>query len=196
MEAFLSGLGLSSSAGLNAYLPLILFNLASQAGIIDKTEGVPAEVLSSKPALVVFIILLIIEMVADKVPAVDSVNDIIHTVIRPSAGALLMLASTSGMRDSVDPEVLTIFSLLSGGASAGSVHATKATARPVVTVTTGGVGNFFVSIIEDIIAVFVSLVAILLPFFVIFFMASFVGLIFWWIWERQRKDMLRQRGLA
>ncbi|MCQ3931506.1 MAG: DUF4126 domain-containing protein [Chloroflexi bacterium] len=195
MEAILSGLGLSTSAGLNAYLPLILMNLAAQAGIID-TKGVPAEVLTSKPALVVFLILLVIETVADKIPAVDSVNDIINTAIRPTAGALMMVVSTSGMSGQVDPEVLTIMSLLAGSASAGSVHAVKATARPVVTLSTAGMGNMVVSVLEDILAIFISLVALLIPFFVVFFMASFVGLILWWIWERQRKDMLRQRGLA
>ncbi|MBI5930710.1 MAG: DUF4126 domain-containing protein [Chloroflexi bacterium] len=195
MQAILSGLGLSTSAGLNAYLPLILMNLAAQAGIID-TKGVPAEVLTSKPALVVFLILLAIETVADKIPAVDSVNDIINTAIRPTAGALMMVVSTSGMTGKVDPEVLTIFSLLAGGASAGSVHAVKATARPVVTVSTAGTGNMVVSVLEDIAAIFISLVALLAPFFVLFFMASFVALMLWWIWERQRKDMLRQRGLA
>ncbi|MBZ0316993.1 MAG: DUF4126 domain-containing protein [Anaerolineae bacterium] len=195
MEAILSGLGLSTSAGLNAYLPLILMNLAAQAGIID-TKGVPAEVLTSKPALVVFLILLVIETVADKIPAVDSVNDIINTAIRPTAGALMMVVSTSGMSGQVDPEVLTIMSLLAGSASAGSVHAVKATARPAVTLSTAGMGNMVVSVLEDILAIFISLVALLIPFFVVFFMASFVGLILWWIWERQRKDMLRQRGLA
>ncbi|KAB2851895.1 MAG: DUF4126 domain-containing protein [Anaerolineae bacterium] len=195
MEAILSGLGLSTSAGLNAYLPLILMNLAAQAGIID-TKGVPAEVLTSKPALVVFLILLVIETVADKIPAVDSVNDIINTAIRPTAGALMMVVSTSGMSGQVDPEVLTIMSLLAGSASAGSVHAVKATARPAVTLSTAGMGNMVVSVFEDILAIFISLVALLIPFFVVFFMASFVGLILWWIWERQRKDMLRQRGLA
>ncbi len=195
MEAILSGLGLSTSAGLNAYLPLILMNLAAQAGMID-TKGVPAEVLTSKPALVVFLILLVIETIADKVPAVDSVNDIINTAIRPSAGALMMIVSTSGMSGQIDPEVLTVFSILAGGASAGSVHAVKATARPVVTLSTAGMGNMVVSVLEDILAIFISLVALLIPLFVVFFMASFVALMLWWIWERQRKDMLRQRGLV
>ncbi len=195
MEAILSGLGLSTSAGLNAYLPLILMNLAAQAGMID-TKGVPAEVLTSKPALVVFLILLVIETIADKVPAVDSVNDIINTAIRPSAGALMMIVSTSGMSGQIDPEVLTVFSILAGGASAGSVHAVKATARPAVTLSTAGMGNMVVSVLEDILAIFISLVALLIPLFVVFFMASFVALMLWWIWERQRKDMLRQRGLV
>jgi hypothetical protein len=91
--------------------------------------------------------------------------------------------------------MLAVFSLLAGGASAGSVHAVKATARPAVTMTTFGLGNWVVSIIEDMFAFFISLVAILLPFFVVFFLASFAVLILWWIWERQRKDMLRHRGL-
>jgi hypothetical protein len=193
MEAILSGLGLSTSAGLNAYLPLVLLNLAGQSDLI-KMEGVPAEVLTSKPALVAFLILLAIEMVADKVPVVDSTNDVINTAIRPAAGALMMLAVTSGMDTQIDPELLAVGSLLAGGASAGSVHAVKATARPVVTVTTGGLGNFVVSIIEDVFAFFMALVAILIPFFIVFFLMSFVVLVVWWVWERQRQDTLKHRG--
>lgn len=192
MQEFITGLGLSTSAGLNTYVPLIILNLAGRAGLLEM-EGQTANTLTSTPALVVMILLLLVEVVADKIPVVDSTNDVISTAIRPVVGALLMNTSISGL-ENADAEWLTLLSLLSGGFSAGGVHAVKATARPVVTASTGGVGNPVVSTIEDISSVMMALIAIALPFIVLFFMMSFVVIIFWWIWETYRLGRLEQYG--
>jgi hypothetical protein len=195
MEAFITGLGLSSSAGLNAYLPLVLLSLAQQSGAVE-LEGSLAEAMTSPPALAVWIVLLLIEMTVDKIPGIDSLNDVVSTVIRPTAGTALMYASMSGVDNQLDPDMLLAISVLAGGASAGGVHATKAVTRPAVTVSTGGLGNSVVSIIEDIISLIVALFALVLPIIIIFFMLSFVFLIPWWLWEQQRLDRLRHRGLV
>lgn len=183
MESFLTGLGLSGSAGLNAYLPLLIIGLMVRLDLMEVQE--PYDTLASWPVLLVLILLLLIEMTADKIPAVDSLNDGINTLIRPTAGAVLMAASTSSV-ESTDPTAITIFSLLSGSVFAGGTHAVKAVARPAVTVTTGGTGNFIVSFIEDVISFFVSLFAVLLPFIVIFFAMSMVTIVGWWVWDRKR----------
>lgn len=183
MESFLTGLGLSGSAGLNAYLPLLIIGLMVRLDLMEVQE--PYDTLASWPVLLVLILLLLIEMTADKIPAVDSLNDGINTLIRPTAGAVLMAASTSSV-ESTDPTAITIFSLLSGSIFAGGTHAVKAAARPAVTVTTGGTGNFIVSFIEDVISFFVSVFAVLLPFIVIFFAMSMVTIVSWWVWDRKR----------
>ncbi|NDJ85460.1 MAG: DUF4126 domain-containing protein [Chloroflexi bacterium] len=193
METIATGLGLSSSAGLNAYLPLLIYNLGVRFDLIQ-AEGQIADTLASWPALGLFAVLLIIEMAVDKVPVLDSGNDIINTVIRPVAGAALMIASTGALQDEFSPEMVQLFSLISGGTSAGGVHAVKALSRPLVTGTTGGTGNILVSILEDIISLFVSLFAILLPFVIVFLGISVVVLAFWWLFEMQRRDMLERRG--
>jgi hypothetical protein len=183
MESLLTGLGLSGSAGLNAYLPLFILGVAQRMGWMDLAE--PYDTLGAPAVLGALIVLMIIEMTADKVPAVDSLNDGINTVIRPAAGALLMASSTSAVNSS-DPEFITFMSILSGGISAGVIHALKAVTRPAVTVTTGGFGNMFVSLIEDVFAFFVSVFAIFLPFIVIFFSMSAVALTGWAVWDMQR----------
>lgn len=183
MESALTGLGLSGSAGLNAYLPLLLMGIMGRLELLELEA--PFDTLSSPPILLLLAILLCIEMTADKIPAIDSLNDGINTLIRPLAGALLFAASTSGL-ESTDPALLMGASLLTGSASAGGVHAVKASVRPGVTMTTGGAGNFFVSLVEDVVSFFVSILAILLPFLMIFFSMSVVALAGWWVWDLQR----------
>jgi len=199
MESALTGLGLSGSAGLNAYLPLLILGVMGRLDVMTLNE--PYDLLTSIPVLLVVAVLLLIEMTADKVPAVDTLNDGINTLIRPLAGALLFAASTSAVQD-VDPTTLTIASLVTGSFSAGSIHAIKATVRPGVTMSTGGIGNFFVSIFEDITSFIVSIFAILLPFIVIFFSLSVVALSGWVVWDIQRtrryfpqEKRKRKRGL-
>lgn len=160
MEAMLhvfSALGLSSAAGLNAYLPLLIVALLARFTDLVQLRP-PWDALSSWWAIGVLAALLIIEIVADKVPAVDTANDLINTVIRPAAGAILF-AANSGTLGEFHP----VLALLCGLVVAGGVHAVKATVRPLITAGTGGMGNWLVSTIEDIIAFITSLLAILLP---------------------------------
>lgn len=199
MESFLTGLGLSGSAGLNAYLPLLIIGAMVRLDLMDVKE--PYDTLASWPVLAVLVVLLLIEMTADKIPAVDNINDGISTFIRPTAGALLMAASTSNV-ENTDANALTIITILSGSLSAGAIHAIKATARPAVTISTAGFGNFFVSILEDVISFVVSIFAILLPFIVVFFALSTVALTGWLLWDIQRtrryfpREVKRSTGLV
>ncbi len=106
----------------------------------------------------ILVVLLVIEVLADKIPVVDSTNDAIQTFVRPVAGAILFAASANVMTD-INP----VLSLGAGLLTAGGVHATKSIARPVVTATTAGTGNWAVSSAEDVTAFFVSLLALFLP---------------------------------
>lgn len=193
MEFIATGLGLSSSAGLNAYLPLILFNLGVHFKLIEADNDV-AQTISSWQSLGLFTLLLVIEVVVDKVPLLDTVNDIINTVVRPVAGAALMSASTAPLQGSVNPEMLQLFSFITGGTSAGGVHVVKALARPMITGSTGGTGNWAVSIAEDVLSLGMSILALALPFLMIFVAGSIVFLVIWWLWEMQRLDILKRQG--
>ena len=173
--------GLSSSAGLNAYLPLLIVALTARFTNLVELRP-PFDWLTNPWVIGVLVVLLMIEIVADKIPAVDHANDVIQTVIRPTAGAILF-ASNSNAISNVHPAVALVCGLL----LAGSVHATKATIRPVVTVTTGGLGNPLVSTIEDIIAVVVSILSILVPVLTFIALMVFFVLAFRW-WRRRRAN--------
>jgi uncharacterized membrane protein len=179
----MTAFGLSASAGLNAYIPLLVVGVIAHYSDWIKLNT-PYDLLANPWVLIVVSILLIIEMLADKIPAVNHVNDIIQTGIRPAAGAIIFAASAHAITN-VQPVIAIICGLL----VAGSVHVVKSAAvRPAVTVTTGGAANVPVSIAEDMIATVVSILSIVIPLLVAVFLIIFVALIIWLLWRRaQRK---------
>jgi hypothetical protein len=175
-----TSLGLSASAGLNAYLPLLVVALTARffPNLIALNE--PWDVLTSWWVIGVLIVLLFIEMTVDKIPAVDSINDVIQTFVRPVAGAMLFAANSNVIAD-VHPALAMICGLI----LAGGVHAAKATVRPVVTGATGGTLNPVVSLAEDMASLAASLLSILVPILLLllFLLAFLLGL----LWYRRRK---------
>ena len=179
--------GLSGSAGLNAYIPLLLVALAARFPMSDPLVKLqaPFDLLGSWWAIGLIAVLLVVEIVADKIPAVDTVNDTIQTFIRPAAGAILFAGSANVITD-----VHPILALGSGLLVAGGVHATKTAARPVVTVTTGGIGNPIVSTLEDIVAFVISLLAIILPIIAAILLIIFLFLVIYFVRRRRQRRMM------
>ena len=181
--------GLSGSAGLNAYIPLLVVALAARFPLEDPLLKLssPYDLLANWWVIGILVILLIIEMLVDKIPAVDSVNDAIQTFVRPVAGAILFAGSTSVIND-MNP----ILAIIAGILVAGGVHATKAIVRPAVTATTVGTGNWAISLVEDVTAFSVSLMAILIPVLAGLLVLVFIALIIWFFIRRRRR---KQRGM-
>ena len=152
--------GLAGSAGLNAYIPLLLVALAARfplnEPLLNLTE--PYSVLGSWWAIGIISVVLVIEMLVDKVPAVDTINDMIQTFVRPAAGAVLFAANANIVND-----IHPVLALGAGLIVAGSVHAVKGVSRPVVTAITAVTVNLLVSLLEDVVAFFTSILAIFLP---------------------------------
>jgi len=186
--------GLSGSAGLNAYLPLLIVALLARfTNLIQLRE--PWTALTSGWTIGVLVVLLVIEIIADKVPAVNHVNDVIQTVIRPAAGAVLFAASSN-----VIANIHPVLAMVCGVLVAGSVHLVKSAAiRPAVTVTSaapsGGVAtvpaNVIVSTLEDIVAIVTSLLAVLFPFILALVLLIAVVTIAWWLLNQQRARSAR-----
>jgi hypothetical protein len=180
VTSIFSAFGLSSAAGLNAYLPLLIVALTARfTNLIQLNE--PWDVLASWWVIGALVVLLLIEMTVDKIPAVDTVNDVINTLIRPVAGAILF-AANSGVVGELHPAL----ALICGLVVAGGVHAVKATARPAVTATTAGTGNWLVSIAEDVVSFVTSVLAILVPIVLVFLIVLFILFLAWW-WSRRRR---------
>lgn len=171
-------------AGLNAYIPLLAVALADRyTGLIQLAA--PYDVISSPVAIAVLAVLLLIEVFADKIPLIDHVNDLLQSPLRPAAGAILLMASTDAV-DSINPVVAMIMGLL----IAGGIHTTKTTFRPVVTATTVGVGNPIVSAVEDGIAIFVTVLALIAPIAIAIVLVLVVSLIVLLARRRRQRRML------
>ncbi|MCU0282524.1 MAG: DUF4126 domain-containing protein [Candidatus Nanopelagicales bacterium] len=171
MEAgtiLVTGIGLAVAAGLNAYIPLLIAGLLIRFDVVS--FGAPYDLLGSTPALVILGVLLAVELLADKIPAVDSVNDVVQTVIRPASGAVLFAGAATG----VDEQWSQALALILGLVTAASVHATKATVRPVVNVATAGAGAPVVSTVEDGFSLGLSLTALLAPVLALLLMVALV----------------------
>jgi hypothetical protein len=197
----LTGIGLATSAGLNAYIPLLMIGLLGRfTGLITLPGG--WQWLENGWVLGILIVLLAIEVVADKIPLVDHVNDIVQTVVRPTAGGLAFGAASSSSTITVSNPA-EFFStnqwvpIVAGMVISFVVHGMKATARPVVNATTAGFGAPVASTAEDIFSVVMSFVAILFPFLIIFFLIALFGMFFLIRRRRRRKKALkRERELA
>ncbi|MCK9245899.1 MAG: DUF4126 domain-containing protein [Anaerolineaceae bacterium] len=177
----LGAFGLSTSAGLNAYIPLLVVSLLAKfTNLIELAE--PWSALESWWVIAVLLVLGTIEAVADKVPAVDQVNDAVQTFVRPVAGAILFATSARTIT-----EISPVLSMICGLLVSGSVHAAKSlVARPVIEVSTAGLGTPVVSTIEDVVATIVSILSVVLPIL----MVILVFLLIWWVawfFDRRRK---------
>jgi hypothetical protein len=193
----LTGVGLASSAGLNAYVPLLAMGLLARYTDLINLPSTWAW-LENGWVVAILAVLLAVEVVADKVPVVDHVNDIVQTVVRPTAGGIAFGAASDSQTVTVtDPGEFfggnQWVPVVAGIVISLLVHGVKATARPVVNATTGGVGAPVVSTAEDVTSVLMSLVAILLPVLVLVFLVGLVAL-FWWAVRRRRQRTAARRA--
>lgn len=178
-----SAFGLSASAGLNAYIPLLVIGVIAHYFPNTLTLAQPWDLLANPWILILLGVLVIIEMVADKVPAVNHLNDVIQTVVRPAAGAIAFAASAKVITD-----IHPVLALACGLLMAGTVHVAKAAAlRPTVTATTGGAGNVPVSIAEDIVSFAASVLAVVIPIFIGALLIVLFALVIWRLWLRADK---------
>ena len=179
LTGIFSAFGLSASAGLNAYIPLLAVSLLAKFTDLINLQS-PWDTLTSWWIIGLLIVLGTIEFFADKVPAVNHINDIIQTFIRPAAGAIAFAASAKVITD-----VHPILSMGLGLIVAGSVHAVKPGAvRPAISATTGGLGHAPVSFLEDVVSTITSILAILMPIIVGFFLILMLITFVWW-WRKR-----------
>ena len=181
ISQLLTAFGLASASGLNAYIPLLLVALAARFTNLVKLNP-PFDLLANEWVIGALVVLLAIEVVVDKIPAADTFNDILQTFVRPVAGAILFAASTSVIN--LNPIVAAILGLV----LAFGVHATKTAARPVVTASTAGLGNAFVSVGEDIVSTGVSLAAIVLPVVIAVLLGLMVVGVLWFMFSRRQSE--------
>ena len=194
MIAALTGMGLSAAAGLNAYIPFMIVALIARfTDVITLPSGF--QWIESPWAIGVGAILLLTELVLDKIPAIDTVNDAIQTFIRPSMGGVIFAATTAAedldrstwMGD--NPWVGVVL----GIAVSGLVHSGKMAARPAINAGTLGLGAPVVSTAEDGASIGLSLVALFIPVLVVVALLALAWFLVWmWLkvrsWKKRRLD--------
>jgi hypothetical protein len=180
----LAAFGLSGAAGLNAWIPLLATAILGRAGVIDLSA--PYDGLESTPVIVLLAVAFAADFVGDKVPVVDHVLHAAGTVVHPVAGALVFAGSTS-----VASDLPPVVGLLAGALVSGSLHAGRATVRPMSTASTAGAGNPLLSLGEDVSSAVLTALAVLVPILaVVLLIAGAYGLYRAW---RRLGDVNRGR---
>ncbi|NNM46713.1 DUF4126 family protein [Knoellia koreensis] len=193
MIAALTGMGLSAAAGLNAYIPFLIVALLSKfTDVITLPQSYAW--IESWWAIGVGAVLLLAEVLLDKIPAVDSVNDAVQTFIRPSMGGLIFAATSAA--ENIDKSTWMSdhpwVGIVLGVVVSGLVHTGKTAARPAINAGTLGFGAPVASTVEDGTSVGLSLVAVFLPVLVIVVLIALAWLLVW-LWLKVRR-WRRRRG--
>ncbi len=183
-----AGIALAATAGMRAFLPLLVIGIAAKLGRFEISEGY--RWLASDAALVVFSIAVIAETLADKVPIVDHALDTVQTVIKPAVGTM----AAAAMFVQLPPFEATVVGLLVGGTVATSVHLVKSKVRIASSLTTGTLLNPVLSFVEDVVATVVAAVAILAPLLALVFIALIAAFVFRQLHKRLRPPPMRPVG--
>jgi hypothetical protein len=191
----LTGFGLATAAGLNAYIPLLALGLLSR---FTDLVTLPHAWAWLENGLVMSIVaaLLVVEVVADKIPALDSVNDAIQTFVRPTAGGIVFGSGTAAQTSAVtDPGAFAQtgqwIPVVVGVVVALVVSLTKSAVRPAANVATAGVAAPVLSTIEDVTSIGLVFVAILIPVLVLVALAALASAVLTVLRRRRRR---RQRA--
>lgn len=192
----LTGFGLATAAGLNAYIPLLALGLLAR---FTDLVALPAawSWLENGWVMTIVAVLLAIEIVADKVPALDSVNDIVQTFVRPTAGGIVFGSGTAAQTATVtDPGAFAQsgqwIPVAIGVVIALVVSLTKSTVRPAANVATAGMAAPVLSTVEDIASVVLVFLAILVPILVLLAVVALA----WAAVRIIRRRRAKQRTLA
>ena len=170
MLEILTGTGLAAAAGLNAYIPLLIMGIAGRIDWIQLPSGWLW--LENEWVMVILGVLFVIEIVADKVPAVDSVNDWIQTAVRPASGGIVFAGGIGTSTVAVD-DPGNFFSsgawipVVIGIVLALLMSLAKSAVRPVANIATGGAAAPALSTAEDGASVVLVILAIVAPVLVL-----------------------------
>jgi len=139
--ALAAALGIAS--GLRLYAVLFIVGAAGYLGFIDLPAGLAA--LAHPLVLAASGFMCFVEFFADKVPGVDSLWDVVHTLIRIPAGAAL----AAGVFGDSSSAMMLAAAILGGTLAAGS-HFTKASSRAVINTSPEPFSNWAASLTEDV----------------------------------------------
>ena len=187
----LTGFGLATAAGLNAYIPLLALGLLSRfTDLVTLPHGWAW--LENGWVMTIVAALLVVEIVADKIPALDSINNAVQTFVRPTAGGIVFGSGTAAQTSAVaDPGAFAQsgqwIPVAIGVVTALVVSLTKSTVRPAANVATAGMAAPVLSTVEDIFSVGLVFAAILIPVLVLVAVLVLVWAVIRIVRRRRRK---------
>lgn len=163
---------LAWASGIRLYLVMFAVGMAGYLGYIELPAGL--KVLQHPWVVATAGFMLVVEFFADKVPAVDSAWDAIHTFIRIPAGALLAAGATG---DSLT--ALTVVAGLLGGTITAGTHFTKAGGRALINTSPEPFSNWTASFTEDAVVLAGIWFALVYPLVFLVLLLALLALMVW-----------------
>jgi hypothetical protein len=188
LAALAIALGAGWASGLNTYAVVLVLGLGQLFGLVALPHDL--QVLGSPWVLAAAALLFALNFLADKIPYVDSLNDLLHTVVRIPAGAVLAF----GAADQTTPEIAVIAALLGGTLAAGS-HIAKTGARALINTTPEPFSNIAASLATDALVIAGLVLAITHPITFMCLLALFVAGLIWLLPKLVRLALLPFRRL-
>jgi uncharacterized protein DUF4126 len=176
LDALGLALGTAFAAGLNVYATVATLGLLQRLGVV--TLPAPLAVVGHPVVLGVAIALYVVEFLADKIPYIDNVWDVVHTFIRPPAAAVLAYAAVAGV-----PEAWRVTAALVAGGVALTSHTTKAATRAAVNTSPEPVSNSAVSVFEDFVAIGIVWLAASHPLLALGVVLVLLAVAIWALWK-------------
>ncbi|MDT5234194.1 MAG: hypothetical protein QOF47_181, partial [Mycobacterium sp.] len=175
----------------NAYIPLLALGLLSRfTDLVTLPHGWAW--LENGWVMTIVAVLLVVEVAADKIPALDSINDAVQTFVRPTAGGIVFGSGTAAQTSAVaDPGAFAQsgqwIPVAIGVVTALVVSLTKSTVRPAANVATAGMAAPVLSTAEDITSVGLVFLAILVPVLVLVAVLALLCAVIRIVRRRRRK---------
>jgi len=189
LAALAVALGAGWASGLNTYAAVLVLGAAQRLGIVNLPHNL--EVLASPWVMGVAALLFALNFFADKIPYVDSINDVLQTFVRIPAGFLLAYGAAGGL----SPEVAVIAGLLGGTLAAGT-HIAKTGSRALINTSPEPFSNVAASLTEDVTVIGGLALAIAHPIIFLCLLAAFVALLIWLLPKLVRLALIPIRRMA
>tara|TARA_B100000427_G_scaffold329634_1_gene346728 strand:+ start:2421 stop:3014 length:594 start_codon:yes stop_codon:yes gene_type:complete len=157
IPSIIIGICLSASCGYRIFAPFFILSLLSFLGSFELNDDLSW--ISSFPVLICLGIATFCEILAYYIPWFDNFLGMISTPVASIAGVIISLVVMSDL----DPFLQWSLALIAGGGIATSTHISLESMRATSSVSTGGLGNFFIATFESFSAIILSILSILLP---------------------------------
>ena len=180
------GIGLAAAAGFRVFLPLLAMGVAVKAGYLPINENF--QWIATTPALLMLAVAAITEIIAYYIPVLDNLLDGIASPTAIGAG----IAMSYAVLGDLPPMVKWTLAIIAGGGAAAATQGATTLLRGTSTLTTGGLGNPVIATLEIVGAIFMSLLAIILPYFALIAVLIFIFTT-WRIILRIRRNKLKTK---
>lgn len=178
----ITGVALSAAVGFRIFVPFLVAGIAVKLGVLQVAPDFAW--LASWPALAVFVVASLTEVLAYYIPVIDHALDVIGSPAAVVAGTLLTASMVVGM----DEWLRWSLAIIAGGGIAGSLHIGKSLVRGVSTATTAGLGNPIIATGEIFGSLTTSILALIIPVAMVVIAGISLIVVLWLLVRRRQRQ--------